>query len=63
VAVYKDRPDDVRDAYKIAMCLIMYYKAIANIEATKIGMLTWAKQKKFFNYFMARPDATYPAGT
>jgi hypothetical protein len=45
------------------MCLIMYYKAIANIEATKIGMLTWAKQKKFFNYFMARPDATYPAGT
>lgn len=63
VAYYKDRPNDVREAYKIAMCLAMYYKAPINIEATKIGMTQWAKAKGFFNWFMSRPDATYPAGT
>lgn len=63
VAYYKDRPNDPREAYKIAMCLAMYYKASINIEATKIGMVQWAKGAGFFNWFMARPDATYPAGT
>jgi hypothetical protein len=60
VAYYKDRPDDIREAYKIAMCLAMYYKAIINIEATRVSMLTWAKEKGFYNFFMARPKATYP---
>lgn len=60
VAYYKDRPDDIREAYKIAMCLAMYYKAVINIEATRVSMLTWAKEKGFYNYFMARPKATYP---
>lgn len=63
VAYYKDRPNDPREAYKIAMCLAMYYKAPINIEATKIGMVQWAKGAGFFNWFMTRPDATYPAGT
>lgn len=60
VAYYKDRPDDIREAYKIAMCLAQYYKAIINIEATRVSMLTWARDKGFYNYFMARPRATYP---
>lgn len=60
VAYYKDRPDDIREAYKIAMCLATYYKAIINIEATRVSMLTWAREKGYYNYFMARPRATYP---
>lgn len=60
VAYYKDRPDDIREAYKIAMCLVLYYKAMINIEATRVSMLTWAKEKGYYGYFMARPKATYP---
>jgi hypothetical protein len=63
VAYYKDRPDDIREAYKIAMCLAMYYKAIINIEATRVSMLTWAREKGYYNYFMARPRASYPDPT
>lgn len=63
VAYYKDRPDDIREAYKIAMCLALYYKAIINIEATRISMLTWAREKGYYNYFMARPRASYPDPT
>ena len=55
-----DRPDDIREAYKIAMCLVQYYKAIVNIEATRVSMLTWAREKGYYNWFMARPKATYP---
>ena len=60
VAYYMDRPDDIREAYKIAMCLVQYYKAIVNIEATRVSMLTWAREKGYYNWFMARPKATYP---
>lgn len=60
VAYYKDRPDDIREAYKIAMCLAMYYKCVINIEATRVSMLTWAREKGFYKYFMARPRASYP---
>lgn len=60
VAYYKDRPNDIREAYKIAICLAMYYKAIINIEATRVSMLTWARDKGYYKYFMARPRATYP---
>jgi len=42
------------------MCLVLYYKAMINIEATRVSMLTWAKEKGYYGYFMARPKATYP---
>jgi hypothetical protein len=32
-----------------------YYNAVANIEASKVGILTWAKKEKWMNYFMRRP--------
>lgn len=59
VACYKDRPYSERDAYKIAMGLMMYYNAKANIEASRLSMLTWAKDNKLYNWFMARPASTY----
>ena len=60
VAYYLERPDDVRQAYKTAMQLLMYYNCQANIEATRVSMLTWARDRGFYKYFLARPRATYP---
>lgn len=62
VATYKARPNDVRDAYKTAIKLLQYYNCKANLEATRVSMLSWAREKKYLNYFMYRPVATYPAG-
>lgn len=58
VAMYKDRPGNVREAYKIAMCLVRYYNCKVNIEATRMGMVTWARENKCLQYFMKRPRAT-----
>lgn len=62
VAMYKARPNDVRDTYKTAIKLLQYYNCKANLEATRVSMLSWAREKKYLNYFMYRPVATYPAG-
>ena len=62
VAIYKARPNDIRDAYKTAIKLLQYYNCKANLEATRVSMLSWAREKKYLNYFMYRPVATYPAG-
>lgn len=58
VAIYKDRPGNIREAYKIAMCLLRYYNCRVNIEATRMGMVTWARENKCLQYFMKRPRAT-----
>lgn len=59
VAIYKDRPNDIREAYEIAIGLAMYYNCMINIEATRRGMVTWARDRHFMHYFMKRPSATY----
>ena len=58
VAMYKDRPANIREAYKIAMCMCRYYNCKINIEATRMGMVTWARENKCLQYFMKRPRAT-----
>lgn len=58
VAIYKDRPDSVIDAYKIAIKLAKYYNAMINVEATRTGILTWARDNNALQYFMKRPRAT-----
>ena len=58
VAMYKDRPGNIREAYKIAMCLARYYNCKINIEATRMGMVTWARENNCLQYFMKRPRAT-----
>lgn len=60
VAIYKDRPDDIRECYEIAIGLAMYYNCQINIEATRMSMVTWARDRALLNYFMKRPAATYP---
>lgn len=58
VALYKDRPSDVREAYKTALKLAQYYNAIINIEATRMSFFSWAKSLKQSKWFMRRPRAT-----
>ena len=58
VAIYKDRPNDVREAYKISIKLAQYYNAQINIEATRMSLVNWARDQKYLNYFMKRPRAT-----
>lgn len=58
VALYKDRPDNIHTAYKIAMKLAQYYNAKINIEATRMSFATWARDHKLLSFFMKRPRAT-----
>lgn len=58
VAIYKDRPNDIREAYKIAFKLMQYYNAKVNIEATRQGIMPHAREQKLLKYFMKRPRAT-----
>lgn len=58
VAMYKDRPNDVRECYKIAIKLAQYYNAQVNIEATRQGIIPYAKERKLLNLFIKRPRAT-----
>lgn len=58
VAIYKDRPNDIREAYKIAIKLAQYYNAVINIEATRQSIIPWARERKLLKLFMRRPTAT-----
>lgn len=55
VAYYMDRPQRIEEAYEQTLALMYYYNAIGNLEASKVGILTWAKREKWMNYFMRRP--------
>ena len=58
VCVYKDRPNEVRTAYKTAMCLLRYYNCRVNVEATRVGFINWARYSNQLKWFMRRPLAT-----
>lgn len=55
VAYYMDRPNDIREAYKQSIGLLMWYNCQANLEATRMSILTYARDNKFAQYFMRRP--------
>lgn len=63
VALYKDRPNDVRECYKIAIKLAQYYNAVINIEATRQSIIPYARERKLLNLFMKRPRATLADST
>lgn len=58
VCMYKDRPNEVRTAYKTAMCLLRYYNCKVNVEATRVGFINWARYSNQLKWFMRRPQAT-----
>ena len=55
VAYYMDRPQRIEEAYEQTIALLYYYNAVANLEASKVGILGWAKREKWIQYFMRRP--------
>lgn len=58
VAIYKDRPRDIREAYDTAMKLLVWYNCKALLEHTKISIITYFREKKKDNLFMKRPKST-----
>ncbi len=58
VAIYKDRPNDIRECYKTAIKLAQYYNAVINIEATRQSIIPYARERKLLKLFMKRPRAT-----
>lgn len=60
VAIYKDRPKDITQAYEIAMRLCVYYNCKAMLEHTKISILMYFRSKKMDKLFMQRPKSTMP---
>ena len=60
VAIYKDRPKDIVEAYENAMKLCVYYNCKAMLEHTKISIIMYFRSKKKDNLFMTRPKSTMP---
>ena len=56
VAIYKDRPRDIRTAYEMAMKLLTWYNCKALLEYTRISIQTYFKEKNKGHLFMKRPD-------
>lgn len=60
VAIYKDRPRDIREAYENAAKLLTYYGCKAVLESTRTAIITYFRDKKFINLLMKRPRSTMP---
>lgn len=58
VCIYKHRPKDIREAYEITWKLLTWYNCKALLEHTKIGLLTYFREKKKDSLLMRRPRAT-----
>jgi len=56
VAMYKDRPRDIREAFSNAMKLLTYYNCKAMLEYTKITIQTYFKEQGKGHLFMSRPE-------
>lgn len=58
VALYKDRPRDVRTAYNNAIKLLMWYNCKAVVEATRVSIITYFKEKNKLSLLFKRTRAT-----
>ena len=58
VAMYKDRPKDIREAYENSAKLLTYYGCQAVLESTRTAILTYFRDKKYLHLLMRRPRAT-----
>ena len=58
VAIYKDRPRDIREAYDTALKLLVWYNCKALLEHTKISIITYFKSLKKDGLFMKRPKSS-----
>lgn len=58
VAMYKERPRDIREAYEIAAKLLIYYNAQAVLETTRTAIISHFRTHGWGNLLMKRPRAT-----
>lgn len=56
VAIYKDRPRDIRAAYMIALKLLTWYNCQAMLEFTKISFQQFLIERKKDGLLMSRPE-------
>lgn len=56
VAIYKDRPRDIRKAYETTLRLLLWYNCKALLEYTKITIQQYFINKGYGHLFMTRPD-------
>lgn len=56
VAIYKDRPRDIRVAYMIALKLLTWYNCQAMLEFTKISFQQFLKDRNKESLLMSRPE-------
>lgn len=56
VAFYNHRSDDVRWDYENVLKLSMWYNAKMNVEYTKIGIVSFFREKKQFHRLLKRPS-------
>lgn len=59
VAIYKDRPNDIREAHETAVKLAMYYNCLINIEASRVSLVGYCRDRSWLNYLMKRPSICY----
>ena len=50
VAIYKDRPKDIREAYEAAAKLLTYYGCQAVLESTRTAIITHFRDHKYLHY-------------
>lgn len=56
VAVYKDRPYDIRVAYDLTIKLLTWYNCKAMLEYTKISIIQYFANKNKMHLFLDRPE-------
>ena len=62
VAIYKDRPNNIREAFEITMRLLVWYNCKALLEQTKFSIQTYFKEHNMGHYFMPRPKVALAGG-
>ena len=61
VAIYKDRPEKLREAHLQALRLLWYYNCQAVLESTRVSLLTFFREWKLEDRFlMRRPSSCNP---
>lgn len=62
VALYRFRPNNIREAFEITMRLLVWYNCKAVLEYTKISIQTYFKEHGMGHLFMSRPKVALQGG-
>jgi hypothetical protein len=58
VAMYKERPRSIKEAYDTAAKLLTYYGCQAVLESTRTAIITYFRDHKYTHLLMKRPRST-----